>query len=135
MVQKTFPAEDSALNDWLAFAEEALERADCPMKAVMAVTVALEEVFVNVAHYAYPGSTGSVTLAMDFDAERRAMTFQVSDRGIPFNPLSTPDPDITLPAEQRQIGGLGIYMVKKSMDRVDYRYENGQNILTMQKLL
>ena len=114
MVQKTFPAEDSALNDWLAFAEEALERADCPMKAVMAVTVALEEVFVNVAHYAYPGSTGSVTLAMDFDVDRRA---------------------ITLPAEQRQIGGLGIYMVKKSMDRVDYRYENGQNILTMQKLL
>lgn len=135
MVQKTFPAEDSALNDWLAFAEEALERADCPMKAVMAVTVALEEVFVNVAHYAYPGSTGSVTLAMDFDPERRTVTFQVSDRGIPFNPLSKPDPDITLPAEQRQIGGLGIYMVKKSMDRVDYRYENGQNILTMQKLL
>ena len=135
MVQKTFPAEDSALNDWLAFAQEALERADCPMKAVMDVTVALEEVFVNVAHYAYPCSTGSVTLAMDFDAERRAMTFQVRDRGIPFNPLSKPDPDITLPAEQRQIGGLGIYMVKKSMDRVDYRYENGQNILTMQKLL
>lgn len=135
MVQKTFPAEDSALNDWLAFAENALEMADCPMKTAMAVTVALEEVFVNVAHYAYPGGSGSVCLSIDFDEEHRAMTFCVTDEGIPFNPLAKPDPDVTLPAEQRQIGGLGIYMVKKSMDKVEYRYENGQNILTLRKAL
>ena len=131
MVQKTFPAEDAALNEVLAFAEDALEQAGCPMKAAMSVTVALEEIFVNVAHYAYPDGPGSLRLDIDFDEQ--SVTLCVTDEGIPFNPLAKQDPDITLPAEQRQIGGLGIYMVKKSMDEVYYRYEDGRNILTMKK--
>lgn len=135
MTEKIFPAADSSLNDFLAFAEEELEKAGCPMKAVMPITVALEEVFVNVAHYAYPDSTGDVTFFIDFDSESRRMTFQMTDSGIPFDPLAKPDPDITLSAEERQIGGLGIFMMKMTMDDVSYVYKDGQNILTMKKTI
>ena len=133
MTERIFPAADSALNDFLGFAEEELEKAECPMKAVMPITVALEEVFVNVAHYAYPDSSGDVSLSIDFDSESRQMTFQMADSGIPFNPLAKPDPDITLSAEERQIGGLGIFMMKMTMDEVSYVYKDGKNILTMKK--
>ena len=135
MTEKKFAANDDALNDVLAFAEEELEKAECPMKAVMPITVALEEVFVNVAHYAYPESTGEVSLAIDFDSESRQMTFQMTDSGIPFDPLAKPDPDITLSAEERQIGGLGIFMMKMTMDEVSYVYKDGKNILTMKKFI
>ncbi|MGN1090174.1 MAG: ATP-binding protein [Huintestinicola sp.] len=135
MTEKIFPAADSALNDFLAFAEEELEKADCPMKAVMPITVALEEVFVNVAHYAYPDRLGDVTFSIDFDSQSRTMTFQMTDSGIPFDPLAKPDPDITLSAEERQIGGLGIFMMKMTMDDVSYVYKDGKNILTMKKTI
>ena len=110
-------------------------RTGCPGKAVMLITVALEEIFINIAHYAYPNDSGEVSLAIDFSSESQTMTFQITDSGIPFDPLSKPDPDITLPAEQRQIGGLGIFMMKRTMDEVSYRYEDGQNRLTMKKVL
>lgn len=135
MTERIFPAEDSALSDFLAFAEEELENAACPMKALMSITVALEEVFVNVAHYAYPDSPGNVIFSIDFDSESRQMTFQMSDSGIPFDPLAKPDPDITLPAEERQIGGLGIFMMKMTMDNVNYAYTGGRNVLTMKKYI
>lgn len=134
MTERTFPARDEALNDVLAFAEEELEKAGCPMKVVMSVTVALEEVFVNVAHYAYPETSGEVSMAIDCDSESRTMTFRMTDSGISFNPLAKPDPDITLSAEERQIGGLGIFMMKKTMDDVNYAYKDGCNILTMKKI-
>ena len=135
MTEKIFKAEDAALNDVLAFAEEELEKAECPMKSVMPITVALEEVFVNVAHYAYPDKNGDVSLSIDFDSESRTMTFCMKDSGIPFDPLAKPDPDITLSAEERQIGGLGIFMMKMTMDEVSYVYEDGKNILTMKKII
>lgn len=135
MIEKKFAANDAALNDVLAFAEEELEKAECPMKAVMPITVALEEVFVNVAHYAYPDSLGEVSLAIDFDSESRTMTFIMTDSGIPFDPLVKPDPDITLSAEERQIGGLGIFMMKMTMDDVNYVYTDGKNVLTMKKII
>lgn len=133
MTEKNYPADDSALDDVLAFVEEELEKADCPMKTVMAITVAIEEVFVNVSHYAYPNGSGEASLSIDFDSESRLMTFVLKDSGIPFNPLAKPDPDITLSAEERQIGGLGIYMMKKTMDEVSYAYKDEKNILTMKK--
>lgn len=135
MTEKTFSASDSSLNDVLSFAEEELEKAECPMKAVMPITVALEEVFVNVAHYAYPDGSGEVSLAIDFDSDSRTMTFIMTDSGIPFDPLAKPDPDISLSAEERQIGGLGIFMMKMTMDEVSYEYKCGKNILTMKKSL
>jgi anti-sigma regulatory factor (Ser/Thr protein kinase) len=97
------------------------------------ISVAIEEVFVNVASYAYGAESGDVTLAIDFNEMSREVTFRMSDRGVPFDPLKKPDPDITLSAEEREIGGLGIFIAKKTMDSLSYAYENNQNILTMVK--
>ena len=133
MTNQTFPAKTEALPDILGFVEETLEGIGCPMKIQMAVCVAIEEVFVNVAHYAYGGGAGDMNIGIGFDEEKRAITFRMTDRGIPFDPLKKPDPDITLSAEEREIGGLGIFITKKTMDCVTYAYENGENILTMIK--
>lgn len=95
------------------------------------IALAVEEVFVNIAHYAYAADTGQVTVRCTVGAE--AITLEFEDRGRPFDPLATRDPDITLPAAERQIGGLGIFLVKKVMDNVNYRYEDGRNILTLSK--
>ena len=91
------------------------------------------EVFVNVAHYAYGDGEGEVTLGISFDEAGRTVTFRMTDRGVPFDPLKKPDPDITLSAEDREIGGLGIFITKKTMDSVNYAYENGENVMTMIK--
>ena len=133
MTNKTFPAKTESLNDVLGFVEETLESFECPMKIQMAICVAIEEVFVNVARYAYPDSEGDMTLHISFDDQTRNVTFIMSDKGVPFDPLKKPDPDITLSAEEREIGGLGIFITKKTMDTVTYAYENGENILTMIK--
>ena len=133
MTKKTFPAKTEMLNDVLGYVEQTLESFDCPMKTQMAICVALEEVFVNVAHYAYPCGDGDMTLAIAFDEASRAVTFRMADQGVPFDPLQKPDPDITLSAEDRQIGGLGIFIAKKTMDSIQYAYENGENVLTMIK--
>ena len=133
MTNQTFPAKTEALPDVLGFVEETLEEYGCPMKIQMALCVAIEEVFVNVAHYAYGGGDGQVTLGIGFDAVNSTITFRMADTGIPFDPLKKPDPDITLSAEEREIGGLGIFITKKTMDSISYSYENGENILTMTK--
>ena len=133
MTNRTFPAKTEALPDVLGFVEETLETMECPMKTQTAICVAIEEVFVNIAHYAYGGGEGYMTLGIDYDAESRDITFRVTDNGTPFDPLKKPDPDITLSAEEREIGGLGIFITKKTMDSVTYAYENGENILTMIK--
>ena len=99
----------------------------------MAILVAIEEVFVNVAHYAYPNGEGDMSLHIGFDDQSRDITFRMTDKGIPFDPLEKPEPDITLSAEEREIGGLGIFIAKKTMDSLTYAYENGENILTMIK--
>ena len=133
MTNKTFPAKIEALTDVLGFAEQSLESYDCSMKLQTAICVALEEVFVNIAHYAYPDGEGEMTLGIGFEEESRTVTFRMADHGVPFDPLKKPDPDITLSAEEREIGGLGIFITKKTMDFVGYAYENGENILTMMK--
>ena len=133
MTNKTFPAKTDALSEVLGFVEETLEGFECPMKIQTAICVAIEEVFVNVAHYAYPESAGDMTLHIGFDEASRTVTFRMTDRGIPFDPLKKPDPDITLSVEERDIGGLGIFIAKKTMDSLRYSYENGENILTMMK--
>ena len=133
MLTKTFPAKTDALSDVLGFVDEMLQSYDCPMKIQMGICIAIEEVFVNVAHYAYGGGDGDVTLGIGFDEETRNITFAMADGGVPFDPLKKPDPDITLSAEEREIGGLGIFITKKTMDSVTYSYEDGKNILTMIK--
>ena len=133
IIEKIFKADTDALNDVLAFVEETLEKYECQMKVQMAICVAIEEVFVNVAHYAYNGGDGDVKVSIGFEANNRNITFRIIDEGVEFNPLNKEDPDITLSAEDRQIGGLGIFITKKTMDEVKYSYENGKNILTMIK--
>ena len=117
----------------LAFIDEELERADAPVKIQMQLDIAVEELFVNVASYAYPENDGQVMISMLTHEETTPHRVEISltDSGIPFNPLERKDPDVTLSAEERGIGGLGIYMVKQSMSNVSYEYKNGQNILTI----
>ena len=135
MTNKTFPANVDALNDVLGYVEQMLESFGCPTKIQTAICVAIEEVFVNVAHYAYGEGQGDLCLGMGFDEESRTVTFRMVDQGVPFDPLQKSDPDISLSAEEREIGGLGIFIAKKTMDSIDYAYENGNNILTMLKKL
>ena len=133
MKEKVFSATKDTLPDVMSFTEECLENFDCPMKTSMAICVAVEEIFVNIASYAYGEGTGNASLAFGFDENERLMTLVVTDDGIPFNPLERAEPDITLSAVDREIGGLGIFITKKTMDTVSYSYENGKNILTMTK--
>ena len=133
MTSKIFPAKTELLSDVLGFVEENLESFECPMKIQTAICVAIEELFVNIARYAYPESDGDMTLQIGFDEMNRTVTFRIADKGIPFDPLKKTDPDITLTAEEREIGGLGIFIAKKTMDSISYSYENGENILFMIK--
>ena len=133
MSERTFEAKDESIAEMLEFVERELEKADCPMKIQTAVCVAMEEVFVNIAHYAYPGGEGKAKISVAVDGETNIVTFVVSDNGIPFDPLAKADPDITLSADEREVGGLGIFIIKKTMDSVSYVRENGENRLTMTK--
>ena len=133
MTNRIFKAKTEALSDVLGFVDLMLEKHECPMKIQTAVCVAIEEVFVNVARYAYKDGEGEVEFGIGFNKESRAFVFKMTDSGVPFDPLTKPDPDITLSAEERDIGGLGIFIAKKTMDSVEYVYENGKNVLTMIK--
>ena len=126
-------AEVDNLPQVLAFIEEQLEAVDCPMKAQMQMSVAVEEIFVNIASYAYAPDKGQATIRVQLEEDPARATVTFIDSGVPFNPLEKEDPDVSLSAEERRIGGLGIYMTKKSMDDVQYAYVNGQNELTLIK--
>ena len=133
MKEKVFTAKKETLPEVMAFTEECLESFECPMKSSMTICVAVEEIFVNIASYSYGDKSGNATLSFGFDENERLMTLVVKDNGTPFNPLERAEPDITLSADDREIGGLGIFITKKTMDTISYSYENGQNILTMIK--
>ena len=118
-----------------AFIDEQLEALDCPMKAQMQIDVAIDELFGNIAHYAYPDGSGDATVQFRFDEATRTASITFIDSGIPFDPLQKADPDVTLSVDEREIGGLGIFMVRKTMDSMEYSYENRHNIVTVQKRL
>ena len=115
------------------FVNEILESHDCSIRAQTQIDVAIDELFSNIARYAYPSRKGSATVQVRMEPAESTVTVTFIDQGIPYNPLKRADPDVTLSAEERGIGGLGIYLVKKSMDDVIYSYENGQNILSIVK--
>ena len=115
------------------FIDEQLEALDCPMKSQMQIDMAIDELFGNIAHYAYGDGAGDATVRFDFDESTRVASITFTDRGVPFDPLQKADPDVTLSAEERAVGGLGIFMVKKTMDKLEYSHENGCNILTIYK--
>ena len=133
MKELTLEAKIESLQEVLEFVDTELEGLDCPMKTQMQIDVAVEEMYVNVAHYAYAPGVGMVTITLDFNEDSRQVAITFIDGGVPFDPTAKEDPDVTLSAQERQIGGLGIYMVKKSMDEMVYRYEDEKNILTITK--
>ncbi len=126
-------AQISDINAVTDFVTEEMEKLDCPMKATIQMSVAIDEIYSNIVKFAYPDSTGPVTVKVNEIEEPHAVAVTFIDEGVPYNPLIKEDPDITLSAEDREIGGLGIYMVKKSMDDIQYRYENEKNVLTIIK--
>ena len=115
------------------FADEQLATLGCPLKARMQIDIAIDELFSNIAQYAYSPETGDVTIRVDAAKEPPAVLISFIDCGKPYNPLAKEDPDIALSAEEREIGGLGIFMVKEIMDEMRYQYKDGQNILTIRK--
>ena len=135
MPERIFAAKKENIEGMLSFVEEALEKTDCSIKMQTALCVAMEEAFVNVADYAYPEGEGDAKISVDISPETGTAVFCISDKGIAFNPLKKADPELTVPAEQREIGGLGIFIIKKTMDSVEYSRENGENRLIMTKKL
>lgn len=135
MKKMILTAEVDRMDDVLDFINAELEAHDVSMKIIMQIDIAVEELFVNIAHYAYNPEVGEAIISVDMEENPPCAVIRFIDRGKPYDPLSREDPDVTLGVEERQIGGLGIYMVKKSMDEVSYAYEDGQNILTIRKLL
>ena len=115
------------------FVSEQLEQLDCPMKVQIQISIAIDELFSNIARYAYNPTTGSATVQVEVTENPLAVVITFIDEGKPYDPLAKEDPDITLSAEEREVGGLGIYMVKKSMDDVTYEYKEGRNILKIKK--
>ncbi|MBQ8227690.1 MAG: ATP-binding protein [Clostridia bacterium] len=115
------------------FINEQLEAVDCSMKAQMQIDIAVDEIFSNIAHYAYTPETGNATVRIEIEDNPRAAVITFIDSGVPYDPLTQAEPDITLSADERQIGGLGIFMVKKTMDKITYEYKNEMNILKIRK--
>jgi anti-sigma regulatory factor (Ser/Thr protein kinase) len=101
----------------------------------MQINIAIDELFSNIAHYAYNPETGDATVRVEVIEDPMAVIITFIDNGVPYDPLKQKDPDTTLPAEERELGGLGIYMVKKTMDDITYEYKDGKNILSIKKHL
>ncbi len=135
MKELKLTATVESLDEVLAFIDTELESVDCPMKIQMQLDVAVEELYVNIAHYAYAPGTGEATVSIDITQDPLNVTITFKDCGIPFDPTAKADPDVTLSAQERQIGGLGIYMAKKGTDEMKYEYKDGQNILSISKKL
>ncbi len=111
-----------------AFLEQCLENQDVPVKAISQINIAADEIFSNIARY-----SGATTVSVGCETKNNQAIIRFADNGRPYDPTEKADPDITLSAEQRDIGGLGIFMVKKTMDEIVYEYEDGFNILTIRK--
>ena len=133
MSEVTLEAAEENLDEVLRFVEDALENTGCSLEDQRQIAIAVEEVFINLVSDAYKPCRGDTTLRLDVSQDPAEVTITFIDHGVPFDPLAKEDPDINLPAKQRKVGGLGIFVVKNLMDDVFYEYRNGQNILTMKK--
>ena len=133
MEQITIPAKTDRLNEVWGLIESVMQSTGIDVKQQNNIRIAVEEIFVNIASYAFPNGEGDVSVSVIADSDKLSIEF--CDSGIPYNPLDKADPDISMSADEREIGGLGIYMVKQMMDDVRYRYEDGKNILTIEKYI
>lgn len=133
MKELTIDATVENIEKVTAFVDKQLESLNCPIKAQMQIDIAIDELFGNIAHYAYNPKVGPATVRVDVLQEPLSVVVTFIDNGTAYDPLAKADPDVALSAEEREIGGLGIYMVKKSMDEISYEYKDGQNILRIKK--
>lgn len=133
MKELTIDATVENISCVTAFVDEQLEALACPLKAQMQIDIAIDELFGNIANYAYNPQTGPATVRVEILQNPLSVVISFIDNGMPYDPLAKEDPDITLSTEEREIGGLGIYLVKKSMDEITYEYKEGQNILRIKK--
>lgn len=133
MKELTVDATVENIAEVTSFVEGQLETMGCPMKAQMQIAVAIDELFGNIAQYAYNPDVGPATVRVEVQEGPPAVVITFIDHGVQYDPLAREDPDTALPAEEREIGGLGVYMVKKSMDEITYDYKDGQNILRIKK--
>jgi serine/threonine-protein kinase RsbW len=131
MDQITVPAQKENLSRVLEFIGQELESFPYNPKALLRLELAVEEAFVNIASYAYQPDNGEITVGMGIDEEPLQVTVQLIDSGIRFNPLENEDPDVSTGIEQKQPGGLGIFLIKKNVDQVQYQYQEGKNMLTL----
>lgn len=132
MVKKSFKAKRESLPEAMAFLEEQLDKLNVDTKKKMQISIAVEELFVNIANYSYAAEDGEVEIQIDKDA---VLIISLIDSGQPFNPLERKDPDVNAPLEERDIGGLGIYMAKQNADKIEYEYKDGKNIVRIYKKL
>ena len=115
------------------FIISSLEEMDCKPKILLQMELVIEELFVNVAHYAYRPDVGKCVVQKEIESSPRSITITFVDSGVPYNPLEHEDPDTSLGVEEREVGGLGIFLVKKNVDEISYNYKEGQNILRLKK--
>ena len=131
----TLKAATESIPEVTAFVDRELEAVECSIRAQMQIDVAIDEIFSNIAYYAYGPGGGDATVQFRFDASKRTVTIDFIDGGAPFDPLKKPDPNVKAGIEEREIGGLGIFLVKKTMDEMRYRREDGKNVLTIIKMI
>lgn len=118
-----------------AFIEEMLAPVECSLQKRFQLDLVVEEIFVNIANYAYGDGTGQVVLRVSLQQDPPKMKLVFMDEGVAYDPLAKDEPDVTLPMEERDIGGLGIFLVKKNVEDIHYERKDGKNILTIYKEL
>lgn len=133
MKEITLEAKIQNIPEATMFVDAELEALECGIRQQTQIDVAVDEIFTNISSYAYEPGTGEATIRFEFDEATRTVRISFIDTGMEFNPLEKDDPDVSLSAEERQIGGLGIFLVKKTMDKMTYLRTEGQNILTIYK--
>ncbi|MCC8027673.1 MAG: ATP-binding protein [Clostridium sp.] len=133
MLDKSVPARMEYMDGVLEAFRGYLEELDCPEEIALRLEIALEELFTNIASYAYEREPGQVRLSCRLNPDGKELEMEVEDRGAAFNPLDRAGPDFDLPIGERPVGGLGIYMVRQFVDKMEYEYRNGCNILRLKK--
>lgn len=133
MKELTIEAATENIEKVTDFVLAELEQLDCPVKAHTQIAIVIDELFGNIARYAYTPDIGQATVQVEVEDNPLSVIITFIDHGVPFNPLEQAEPDTHASAKERAIGGLGIYLVKKTMNLVEYEYRDGQNILKIKK--
>lgn len=133
MKELTVDATVESIQVITEFVDEQLEQLGCPMKAQAQIDIAIDELFSNIVHYAYHPEVGPATVRVEVVEDPLSVVITFIDQGVPYDPLAKADPNVNLSAEEREAGGLGIYIVKKNMNEITYEYKDGRNILRIRK--